>query len=349
SVIGNISLAKTRVESGHKIFDLLCAAEEASMEARRLTGQLLTFARGGAPVKETASVANLIKESSLFTLRGSKSGCEFSIAEDLWPVEADLGQISQVISNILINADQAMPDGGIIQVKAGNTILDERPGLPLSPGRYIRISITDQGSGIDEKYFSKIFDPYFTTKRTGSGLGLATAYSIVKKHKGHITVDSRPGSGTTFDIYLPASDKAVPVKEETDLLPGRGKILLMDDDSALKAMTGEMLEVLGYEAEFAADGVEAINMFTEARKCGKPYDAAILDLTIPGGMGGKETIRKLLELDHELKAIVCSGYSDDPVMANYREYGFKGIMPKPFDLQALGRVLNEVLKAENRI
>ncbi|MDP2754978.1 MAG: response regulator, partial [Nitrospirota bacterium] len=189
-----------------------------------------------------------------------------------------------------------------------------------------------------------IFDPYFTTKNEGSGLGLATAYSIIKKHNGHISVDSLLGVGTTFSIYLPASDKAVPVREEAALLTGEGKVLLMDDDRMLREMVEEMLEMLGYEVEFAENGAEAIEMYRKAKESEKPYDAVILDLTIPGGMGGKEAVKKLLELDPQLKAIVCSGYSDDPVMPNYREYGFKGMMAKPFDFKTLGKVLNDVIK-----
>jgi PAS domain S-box-containing protein len=215
SIIGNISLARMHVKPGSKVFDLLSSAETASMRASGLTGQLLTFARGGVPVKETASISRLIRESSLFVLQGSKSGCEFSIAEDLWPVEADPGQISQVISNIVINANQAMPEGGIIRITSDNLVLDEGRGMQVKPGRYIRISIKDQGTGIAEKDLSKIFDPYFTTKNEGSGLGLAAAYSIIKKHNGHITVDSLLGAGTTFDIYLPASDKAIPEKKRS--------------------------------------------------------------------------------------------------------------------------------------
>ena len=210
SISGNISMAKMHLKPGSRVFDLLNSAETASMRASGLTGQLLAFAKGGAPVKETALISRLIEESSLSVLHGSKSGCELSVAEDLWPVEADTGQISQVISNIVINANQAMPEGGIIRVAAENLVLEESQYLPLNPGRYIRISIKDQGVGIAEKHLSKIFDPYFTTKNEGSGLGLAAAYSIIKKHNGHISVNSLFGAGTTFDIYLPASDKAIP-------------------------------------------------------------------------------------------------------------------------------------------
>jgi len=280
-------------------------------------------------------------------LHGSKSGFEFSIAEDLWPIEADLGQISQVINNIVINANQAMPEAGIIRITADNLVLEQGCGMQVKPGRYIRISIKDQGTGIAKKDLSKIFDPYFTTKNEGSGLGLAAAYSIIKKHNGHISVNSSLGAGTTFDIYLPASDKAVPKKKEADLLKGTGKILLMDDDRMLREMAEAMLEILGYEPEFAEDGAAAIEMYNKAKSSEKPYDVVILDLTIPGGMGGEEVIKKLLKIDPELKAIVFSGYSESPVMSNYREYGFKGMMAKPFDFKTLGKVLNDVLKKPN--
>jgi two-component system, cell cycle sensor histidine kinase and response regulator CckA len=279
-------------------------------------------------------------------LRESKSNCEFSISKDLWPAEVDVGQISQVINNIVINANQAMPKGGIIQVAAENLIIEDRYGLPVKPGRYIRISIKDQGVGIDENHFLHIFDPYFTTKQEGSGLGLATTYTIIKKHEGHITVESQLGVGTTFHIYLPASDKAIPEKEEAKLIKGQGRILVMDDEAPIRKMIGRMLGNLGYESEFANDGAEAIRMVKEVKESGKPYDAVILDLTIPGGMGGKEAINKLLEIDPEVKAIVSSGYSDDPVLAIFQEYGFKGMIPKPFESLSLGKVLHEVLKGE---
>jgi len=234
TILGNVSLAKNQVTPDDEIFELLNEAETASTRAQTLTRQLLTFAKGGAPVKETSSIKDVIKESSLFVLRGSKAGCEFSLREDLWPAEVDVGQIGQVINNIVINANQAMPEGGIIRVAAENVIIDDGQGLPLKPGRYIRISITDHGAGIAEKHLSNIFDPYFTTKQEGSGLGLATTYSIIRKHDGQITVESKLGEGTTFHIYLPASDKIVPEKEEVRLIKGRGRILVMDDEVALK-------------------------------------------------------------------------------------------------------------------
>jgi PAS domain S-box-containing protein len=344
AIIGNISLAKHQVTSEDEIFDLLNEAEMASTRAQGLTKQLLTFAKGGTPVKETASIKDIIKESTLFVLRGSKSNCEFSIGEDLWSVEVDVGQFNQVINNIMINASQAMPLGGTIKVTVENLIIEDRDNLPIKPGRYIGISITDQGIGIAEEYLSKIFDPYFTTKQEGSGLGLATTYSIIKRHDGHITVESQLGVGTTIHIYLPAFEKAIPEKKETGLIKGQGRILVMDDEASLRRTAGRMLGKLGYEPEFAKDGNEAIQMVKEAKEAKRPYDAIILDLTVPGGMGGKECITKLLEIDPEIKAIVSSGYSEDPVLSNFQEYGFKGMMPKPFETRSLSKVLHDVLK-----
>jgi len=346
TILGNISLAGMLVKPEDEISELLNEAEKASIRAQMLTRQLLTFAKGGAPVKEIASISDIIKESSLFVLRGSKSRCEFSIKDDLWAAEIDVGQINQVINNIVLNARQAMPNGGIIRVAADNFIIEERSGLPVKPGTYIRITIADQGVGIAEKQLSNIFDPFFTTKQLGSGLGLTTTYSIIKKHDGHISVESRLGAGTTFYIYLPASDKIVPKKEDVHLMSGQGRILVMDDEAPLRKVVGKILEKLGYESDFAKDGAEAILLFKQAKESGKPYDAVILDLTVPGGMGGKETIKKLLEIDPEVKAIVSSGYSDAPVLADFRAYGFKAVMPKPFELRSLSKVLDEALKSK---
>ena len=346
TILGNVSMAETQVPQGDEVFDLLKEAEKASIRAQALTKQLLTFAKGGAPLKETSSIKDILKEASSFVLHGSKSNCEFSIAEDLWPAEVDAGQISQVINNILINANQAMPEGGTIQVAADNVLMEGGHDVPVNPGRYIRISIKDQGVGIAEDHFSNIFDPYFTTKQEGIGLGLATSYSIIKKHDGHITLESRLGVGTTFHLYLPASDKMVPEKEKVMPIRGRGRILVMDDDTPLLTMVGRMLKRLGYESESAKDGAEAIRMYKEAHESGNPYDAVILDLTVPGGMGGKDAVRELAEIDPDLKAIVSSGYSDDPILSNFQEYGFKGAIPKPFGSSSLGTVLHEVFKGE---
>jgi two-component system, cell cycle sensor histidine kinase and response regulator CckA len=344
AIIGNISMAKTQQKVKDEIYDLLDDAEAASLRAQVLTRQLLTFAKGGAPIKEISSIKDILTEASLFALHGLKSVCEFSIAEDLLTSEIDVVQFSQAINNIIINSNQAMPEGGVIQISANNFVIAEDRGLPVKPGRYIRISIKDHGIGIPEKHLSKIFDPYFTTKNKGSGLGLAVAYSIIRKHNGHITVESSPGAGTTFHIYLPASGKAIPKKAEVKPITGHGMILVMDDEKMLWDVLRKMLGKLGYEAEFAKDGSDAVEMYKTAVESEKPFDAVIMDLTIPDGMGGKDAVKRLLEIDPEAKAVVSSGYSNDPVMANFQAYGFKGILPKPFKSIELGRVLHEVLK-----
>jgi two-component system cell cycle sensor histidine kinase/response regulator CckA len=345
TIIGNISLAKMDVDRGTSLYEFLEEAEKASQRATNLTQQLLTFAKGGAPVKETASLSEVLRESTSFSLRGSKVRADFVIPEGLWPVEIDVGQMNQVISNLVINADQAMPDGGVIQIQAENMSIGAGHGLPLEPGEYIRICIRDQGIGIPEKYLSKIFDPYFSTKHKGSGLGLTTVYSIVKKHDGHITVDSEVGVGTTFDIYLPASEKELAETKEVEeeAVKGQGRILVMDDEESIRDLAYQSLRRLGYEVELAADGKEAIEKYEKAGQSQNPFDAVILDLTIPGGMGGKECIRRLKEIDPGVKAIVASGYADDPVMANFGDYGFTLSVAKPFSIEKLGQGLHHLL------
>ncbi|MCJ7685166.1 MAG: ATP-binding protein, partial [Desulfobacteraceae bacterium] len=345
TIMGNISLAKMDADRGSDQYEVLEEAEKASLRATHLTKQLLTFAKGGAPVKETASLAEVWRESTSFALRGSKVRADFTIPEGLWPVEIDVGQMNQVISNLVINADQAMPDGGVIQIEAENMSIGPGYGLPLEPGEYIKICIKDQVVGIPEKHLSKIFDPYFSTKQKGSGLGLATVYSIVKKHDGHITVYPEVGVGTTFDIYLPASEKELAETKEVEeeAIKGHGRILVMDDEESLRNFVKQSLQRLGYEVELAADGKEAIEKYEKARLSQNPFDAVILDLTIPGGMGGKECIEKLREIDPGVKAIVASGYADDPVMASFEDYGFTLAAAKPFSVEKLGQVLHHVL------
>ncbi|MEA3415955.1 MAG: response regulator [Thermodesulfobacteriota bacterium] len=350
AIMGNITLAKMYAKPEDKIFERLKEAENASLRAKDLTQQLLTFSRGGAPIKKTAFISKLLEDTTLFALTGSNVRCEFSIPSDLWPVEADEGQISQVINNLIINADHAMPGGGIIKVSAENTAVDVKQGLPLKEGNYIKISIEDQGVGIPEEHLQKIFDPYFTSKQKGSGLGLATAYSIVKKHDGYVQVESELGKGTTFNIYLPASSKEILIEKEPGerIHTGKGKILVMDDQEVIREVAGEMIEVLGYEVEFAKDGAEAIELHKKAKKSAQPFDAIIMDLTIPGGMGGKETIQKLIEIDPETKAIVSSGYSNDPIMADYRKYGFCGVIAKPYKIKELGEILYKVITDKSK-
>jgi len=349
AIIGNISLAKMSVKPGDKVSKLLTEAERASLRAKDLTQQLLTFSKGGAPVKKTAFIADLVKESIDFALSGSNVEAEFSIPDDLWPVEVDEGQISQVIGNLTINAVEAMPEGGLIKVHAENITLDAEGIPPLKEERYIEIFIKDQGIGIPEEHLSKIFDPYFTTKQKGNGLGLMTAYSIIKNHDGYITAESKIGFGTILYIYLPASKKQISRKkrEEEKPISGKGKVLVMDDEEIVRDVLGKMLKYIGYEVDFAKDGAEAIELYKKTRESGKPFDAVILDLTVPGGIGGKEAIKKLLEIDPEVKAIISSGYSSDPIMSKFREYGFSGFVAKPCILKELSKVLHKVVKVAN--
>jgi len=350
AVLGNITLAKIDMESESRPFEFLSDAEKTCLRANDLTGQLLTFAKGGAPIRKTAVIANLIKDSAGFAVRGSKARCDFLIPDDLWPAMIDEGQISQVINNLAINADQAMPEGGIIELSAENFVVEEgseKQGLPLEDGKYIKISVKDDGIGISTEHLPKIFDPYFTTKQQGSGLGLATSYSIIKQHNGHIAAESELGTGTTFSVYLPSSEEPIEEhKVEKEIVAGRGKILFMDDEEAVRITAGRMLERLGYKVEFASDGDEAVRFYKKAKKSGGPFDAAIIDLTIPGGMGGRETIKKLLEVDPDVKAIVSSGYSSDPVMANYEEYGFSNVLVKPYLMEELSEKLHQLLGGE---
>ncbi|MEK6652154.1 MAG: PAS domain S-box protein [Nitrospirota bacterium] len=346
AITGNISLAKMYAQPGLEVFDILTEVEKASLRAKNLTTQLLTFSKGGIPVKRLSSITKLIKDSCGFAISGSKVKCEISTPDDLCPVEIDKGQISQVIHHMIINAQQAMPEGGIIKVKAENITADAEHPLPLKDGKYLKISIKDHGIGIQEEHLAKIFDPYFTTKQEGSGLGLASAYSIVKKHDGHITAESKLGEGTTFYIYLPASEKKIPIVKDTGISPavrGKGKVLVMDDDDIVRLVVGRMLGQCGYEAEFAEDGEGAIELYKKAKESGAPFDAVIIDLIIPAGMGGKEAIKKLIEIDPAIRAIVSSGYSDDPVMSNFKEYGFKDAMAKPYEIADLRQMLHKVI------
>jgi PAS domain S-box-containing protein len=346
AILGNVSLAKMYLNADHKAFARLVEAENASLRARGLTLQLLTFARGGAPVKKTTSIRELIQEASHFALRGSDVRCELAIPGDLRPVDVDEGQISQVIHNLVINADQSMPEGGTISIACENVSISAKDAFPVREGDYVRISLKDQGIGIVKEHLPKIFDPYFTTKQKGSGLGLATSYSIIKRHDGHITVESEPGVGTTFHLYLPASSQEIVANEagEQPCPPGEGRILVMDDEDIVRTVASDMLNSLGYEVEVAGDGAEAIALFSKARASGKGFDAVIMDLTVPGGMGGKEAVKRLIEIDPAAKAIVSSGYSNDPVMADYGKYGFAGVIAKPYTMSNLRDAVGRALK-----
>lgn len=348
-ILGNISLAKMYVKADdERLQKRFSDAELAVMRAKDLTQQLLTFSRGGSPVKKTSAIHSVLKASCRFAVTGSNIQCEFELPNDLLPVDIDAGQINHVINNIIINAQQAMREGGTIHIKAENIVSSEkiaRQGLVMNKGEYVRIAIQDSGAGIPPENLGKIFDPYFSTKEQGSGLGLATSHSIIKKHGGYITVESSPGQGTTFYIYLPATARSNELEQAggRPASRGKGKILIMDDEDMIREITGELLLNLGYQVEFAVNGSEAIDMYREAQSLGKPFDAVILDLTIPGGMGGKETIRALREIDPKVKAVVSSGYSNDPIMAEFKEYGFCGVIIKPYRLAELSQTLHNVL------
>jgi two-component system cell cycle sensor histidine kinase/response regulator CckA len=349
AILGNISLAKLdRASPGHGL-ERLTEAERACFQAQALARQLLTFAKGGSPVKTSISVAELITESAHFAARGSQVRCEFVFPDDLWAVEADPGQTSQVFQNLIINAIQAMPSGGTIKIQGANLVLGPQSNLPLNPGKYVKISIQDQGLGIPANHLAKIFDPYFTTKQKGSGLGLATAFSIIKKHSAHITVESQLGQGTTFHIYFPAFDQKLipPTPEEADLLAGSGNILVMDDEEMVLQVLDNMLKTPGYEVTMARDGGQALEMFTQAHTSGQSFAAVILDLTVPGGMGGQETLEKLRLIDPQVKAIVSSGYSDDPVIADFAKFGFSGVIVKPYSILELSHLLHKVILPGN--
>ncbi len=343
-ILGNILLAQLKAPEGD-LAQLLRNTENAAHRAQELTRQLLTFSKGGAPVKETASVIDIVQEVVSFTLSGSNTKWVMETEGTINPVDVDTGQFSQVLENLIINSDQSMPDGGVITIRIHNYTRDEQSPDPLDGGKYVKIDIQDQGVGIAEKYLPRIFDPYFTTKKRGSGLGLATAYSTIRRHKGLLTVDSEPGLGTTMSIYLPASEGELPPDKAAapEMPKGSGKILIMDDDEVVRQVGAEMLILLGYEVVESKDGEEALEKYREALQSSTPFDTVILDLTVPGRMGGKETIAGLRKMDPKVKAIVSSGYSHDPIMADFRNYGFSGVIPKPYSFEKLGSTVRALL------
>lgn len=345
-ILGNISLVKYYMKETDKNYKRLEACETAGMRAKNLTQQLLTFSKGGAPVKRVIHLNHFLEETVEFVLSGSKVEGVYQVPEDSWPVELDEGQFSQVIHNLVINAVHSMPDGGLFRVRVKNLDPPDKQ-IPIACNRCVEISLTDEGCGIPKRNISKVFDPYFTTRKTGSGLGLTTVYSIVKKHNGHVRVESEAGKGTTFFIYLPASHKTPEVMpgetKSRALKAKKGRILLMDDEEIIREVGQEILKSMGYETLAASDGREALKIYKEYLKAGKRFDAVIMDLTVPGGMGGKELAKALLKIDPEVNAVVSSGYSNDPVMADHKNYGFKGVMSKPYRIEEMTLVLKDLL------
>ena len=349
TILGNVFVAKLRMVPQDPLTQNLEQAEQACLRAKELTQQLLTFAKGGAPIKTSIALGDLLRKSTIFALSGSSISCHFDIPNDLWPLDADASQLRQVIQNITINARQAMTQGGHFSIRVENARLHTLSTLPsptLPTGNYVKISFEDQGEGINEHELPNIFDPYFTTKTGASGLGLATAHSIIQQHQGHISVHSEVGKGTTFTVYLPSSYSSAAIDRQA-IPKGRGRILVMDDEQSIRRMVEDALTQFGYKVTTAADGQAAIDLFSEALTSGKTFDAILLDLTIPGGMGGKEAIQHLRRLDPHVKAIVTSGYSDDPIMSDFHTYGFQDILVKPYKIVDLAKALESLCAQSN--
>lgn len=348
AILGNISLALFDADLKDDTRQLLSEAENASIRAKDLTQQLLTFAKGGEPVKEASSLESVIKDSANFVLHGDKVACRFDIPEDLWIVDIDKGQISQVIQNIVLNASHAMPEGGIIQIACENLSSEDGDVLPLAiDGRVVKICIRDSGIGMPANVVEKIFDPYFSTKQDGSGLGLAITHSIISKHGGHVSVESSSGIGTVFSLYLPASTRSCIAGSPAETIEPaviKARILIVDDEEQIRNMSQAMLRRMGHEVVLARDGAEAIRIYKESTDCDSLIDLVIMDLTIPGGMGGEDAVRKILAINPHAKVIVSSGYSNDPVMASFREFGFCGAIGKPYHLNDLRKVITKVLR-----
>lgn len=346
AILGNLNLSLQDEALGKETHCLLVAAEKASLRAKDLTQQLLTFAKGGEPIRESTSLREIIEDSAGFVLHGGTVSCHSHIPGDLWPALIDRGQISQVIQNIVLNARQAMPSGGAVRIDCENIEAGSKWNAVVDPDRcYVKITIGDTGIGIPKHLLDKIFDPYFTTKQEGSGLGLAITLAIVNKHSGHIFVDSTPGQGTEFEIYLPAAEGAAEEKPATKPPPVAGprRVLVMDDEEMVREVIGAMLLALGHEVLFAAEGREAVALVAARQGSDAPVSLVIVDLTIPGGMGGMEAMRHLRELDPDLPVIVASGYSNDPVMASYSDYGFSSAVAKPFVLSELRQAIENAL------
>ena len=344
-ILGNISIAKSRIGDKHGAFGRLGEAEKAALRAKGLTQQLLTFSKGGAPVRRTTSIEGVIRDTVQFVLSGSNVRGQVVVEPALWPAEVDAGQISQVIENLVLNAVQAMPDGGLVQVEADNVDMPANSGLPVRQGCFVVVRVSDEGIGIRPEAVDRIFDPYFTTKEGGSGLGLATSYAIVQKHEGHLTVRPRRGGGTEFTLYLPAGEQVERPREEHKpaVAERHGRVLVMDDDDMVRETVGAMLGLLGHSAEFAPDGESAVQAYRSAMQAGTPFDAVILDLTIRGGYGGEEAMRRLLEIDPGAVGIVSSGYSESPVMAEAHRFGFRDCIAKPYRPTELRTVLDRAL------
>jgi len=345
-VMGNVTLAMLDSQNLGLNGQWLNEAEKGLLRARDLTHQLLTFAKGGELVRSVVQLAEVVRETANFSLHGAKVRGEFAIEPDLWAADVDKGQIGQVVQNLVLNAVQAMPDGGVIRLELAN---DAAPPLRTGlAGPTVRLAVRDEGEGIRPEHLSKIFDPYFTTKEEGSGLGLATVYAVVKKHGGHIEVESEPGRGTCFQLWLPGTRATPPGRVATASPFGaagqNGRVLLMDDEAGIREMAAQLLRRIGFAVEATSDGAAAVESYRAALERGRRFDLVIMDLTVPGGMGGLAAMRKIQEIDPGVRAIVSSGYSSDPVMSDHRAYGFAGMIPKPYRINDFDKTIRQVLE-----
>ncbi|MEW6428420.1 MAG: ATP-binding protein [Thermodesulfobacteriota bacterium] len=347
AIVGNIALASYSLgqDPATPAAPLLEQAAVACQRAKKLVQQLLTFSRGGSPVRKSAAIGEVIRETAEFLLLGSRITCRYHFADDLWMADIDADQISQVIQNLVLNAKQAMGDGGEIDIGCRNIEVGEDSGPPLRPGGYIEVTVTDRGSGIPPERLPRIFDPYFTTKEDGSGLGLAVVHSIIRKHDGHIEVRSTVGAGTTFRFFVPAAGNgaAEPAAPAPRPAAGAGRVLIMDDDAMVGPVVHGVLSYLGYATTLVDDGRAAVDQYLTARESGAPYDAVILDLTVPGGMGGDEAVRQLLHHDPRVRVLAATGNGRDPILGNYREHGFAGVLIKPFHPDELVEALQKLV------
>ncbi|MCP4221549.1 MAG: PAS domain S-box protein [bacterium] len=344
-VLGNISLAKLHIRPGSRGYRKILLAEQSTIRAQDLVNQFITFSKGGKPIKKREFIQEFLEETIHFALSGSPVKCTYKLPKKLMPVEIDAGQVRQVFNNIVINARDVMPKGGILEVKAENVSVEAVKGIPLQPGDYARISFKDHGPGIPDEYLLRIFDPYFSTHDKQRGMGLTAAYSIMKNHGGYIRVETREGTGTIFHVYLPGHSEEKlqpePVRRKPEV--SQPRILLMDDEEVIREVAGEMLEMSGYQVVFAREGSEAIELYQSQMEGDSPFDAVVMDLTIPGGMGGQECMEVLLKIDPNVKAVVSSGYCDDPIMADHRKYGFSGVVKKPYKIDDLKQCLRKII------
>jgi PAS domain S-box-containing protein len=355
-ILGNISFARMLLDSDQKAVKRLDEAEKATIRGKDLSYRLLTFARGGAPVKRLTILDEVIRDAAELTLSGSNTRCVYEFPEDLYKAQIDEGQIRQVIHNLVMNARESMPEGGTVTITAENADL-VHPDGPLPPGKYVRLTVQDTGCGIPSENLERVFDPYFTTKEMGSekgmGLGLAICYSVIKNHNGYISIESEPGAGTTVSVYIEAQDMDTDTNTGMEMetswpariaaREGKGrKILYMDDEEQVRDLAGHILKHLGYDVEFACDGAEAVELFRERIQSDSPYDLVILDLTVPGGMGGREAMENILAINPMVKAVVSSGYVNDAIVRDYRKYGFSGVVAKPYSIEQFRRVIESV-------